>query len=211
MGIIKMNWYLRIPVHDFPWGLIKVWSLTLFKAQINWLGYQQLSSDVLDDYHIRNRKAHRQMLPTQQLSELSEVPDSEEDVEESSESESVPAHKRGKQNSATQCENNDGRPTQLEFYQGTWVEILEHAKKLFHVWLVTKCPWPEHETHLVNAENCLTAAIKKYRKKGSEIEEGRSRINHSLLFWFRHWGYYPKYKGEMSILVSFHICIQNWQ
>jgi hypothetical protein len=106
-----------------------------------------------------------------QLGDLSEVPDSEEDTGGSSGSES--ARKRLRPTLETPYETIKLLPTELGFYQGTWVDILEYAKKQFLVWLVTKCAWPQRETHLINAENCLLAAIEAYRKKGDKIQEGR--------------------------------------
>ena len=94
----------------------------------------------------------------------------------------APARKRVKHDSEVPLEASGGRqPMQLEFYQGTWSEILQLAKQLFHVWLVIKCPWPELNTHLIHAKNCLVAAIQKYRKKGSKIEEGVSQLYSNFL------------------------------
>jgi hypothetical protein len=107
-----------------------------------------------------------------QLGDLSEVPDSEEDSGGSSGSES--ARKRPRPNLEVPYETISRLPTTLGFYQGTWLDIIEHAKKQFLVWVVTKYAWPQRETHLVNAENCLLLAIKTYRNKGDEIKEGRS-------------------------------------
>jgi hypothetical protein len=137
------------------------------------------SYNVSDNDHIQNRGQHpvyHQILAVQQPGELSEVPDSEEEIEDCSESESVPARKRAKQNltSSIQYETHS-RAMQLEFYPGTWANILEHAKQLFCVWLVTVCAWPNRATHLVVAENCIAKAIEKYQR--SKIEEGESRLD----------------------------------
>jgi hypothetical protein len=66
-------------------------------------------------------------------------------------------------------------PADPKFHQDTWVDILKHAKELFLLWFVTQeDPWPRRETHLVNADICLTAAIETYREKGNNIEKGRT-------------------------------------
>jgi hypothetical protein len=158
----------------------KVWFPTVKHMYILIRLLSDHSSGISDDYNVgKSRAIHLRYLQTaikrpEELSDISEVPDSEEDARDDSESEFVPARKRAKQNSNALYRTNSGRPMQLEFYQGIWVEILQHAKKLFCVWLVTTCPWPERDEHLVNAEDCLTAAVKEYRKQGSTIKEGIS-------------------------------------
>lgn len=137
----------------------------------------------------------------QRLSELSEVPDSEEDSGGSSGSE--PARKRTMHSLNPPYATYRGLPTELKFYPKTWVDILEHAKNQFLVWLITECPWPQRETHLVNAEHSLIEAIDTYRDKGHEIEQGRPWLDCTVSFWFRCQGYYPTYRREMSTLVKF--------
>ena len=47
--------------------------------------------------------------------------------------------------------HHDAKPTQLHFYKGAWVDILEHAKQLFQLWLVKNCPFATCEANLPDA------------------------------------------------------------
>jgi hypothetical protein len=77
---------------------------------------------------------------TQNLDESSEVPDSEGDIEDSSESDC--ARKQAWQNLTTPYSADSNGLVDLKFHQDTWVDILKQAKRLFLLWLVIQCPWP---------------------------------------------------------------------
>lgn len=84
-----------------------------------------------------------------------------------------PKAKRAKRHSKTPYKSNARDPTQLQFYSGTWVDILELAKKYFRLWIATGVNFPEREKHLSNATECLTKAIDKHHQEGSEVEDGK--------------------------------------
>ena len=80
-----------------------------------------------------------------------------------------PPRKRVKRNST----HHDAKPTQLYFYPGTWVNILECAKQYFHLWLVNKCPFAECEANLPDAQCALKQAMDKFKDKDTELEPGK--------------------------------------
>lgn len=104
---------------------------------------------------------------------------SEEDIEDSSDSES--ARKRTRQDLTTPYSANDNGSADQTSHADIWVDILEYAKKQFLLWLVTRCPWPQLESHLVNADICLTEAVETWREKGKDIDEGTSLIIYWIL------------------------------
>ena len=83
-----------------------------------------------------------------------------------------PPRKRVKRNST----HHDAKPTQLCFYPGTWVNILECAKQYFHLWLVNKCPFAECEANLPDAQCALKQAMDKFKDKDTELEPGKPNI-----------------------------------
>ena len=129
--------------------------------------------DVLDDHHSRNRKPRAPDAQRLQLSAQQAGPQSDD----SDESAVQPKAKRAKRHSKTPYKFNAGDPTQLQFYSGTWVDILELAKRYFRLWIATEVNFPERETHLSDATNCLTRAVNEHRQEGSEVEEGKSSLN----------------------------------
>jgi hypothetical protein len=97
--------------------------------------------------------------------------------DESDESTVPPKAKRAKRHSKTPYKSNAADATQLQFYTGTWVDILELAKKYFRLWIATTMNFPEREKYLNGATDCLTQAIDKHRQEGSKVEDGRSSLN----------------------------------
>ena len=81
------------------------------------------------------------------------VPDSEDDAVDIQQNEdpqsdsSEPPQKHAKCNSV----HHNARPTQLHFYTGAWVDILEHAKQYFCLWLIKECPFADCEVNLLDA------------------------------------------------------------
>jgi hypothetical protein len=102
-----------------------------------------------------------------------EQTDSESDDTDSN----SPPAKRAKRHSRTPYKSKAGDPTQLQFYSGTWVDILKLAKKYFRLWIAMECNFPEREKHFKDATDCLTRAIDKYQQEGSEVEDGTSSTN----------------------------------
>ena len=67
---------------------------------------------------------------------------------------------------------------QPSFTSIAWVDILEHAKQLFQLWLVKNCPFATCEANLPNAWNALNKAIEKFQAKDVEVEAGEySRLS----------------------------------
>lgn len=146
--------------------------------------------DVVADHHQRNRKpkppsadhlrrsaVHHRSRPRRIVETDDEeaiVPDSEEEaadipVDEDSQSDnSEPPRKRAKRNST----RHDAKPTQLRFYPGTWVDILERAKQYFRLWLIKECPFAEREANLPDARRTLDQAIEEFQAKEVEVEAG---------------------------------------
>ena len=103
------------------------------------------------------------------------VPDSEDDAVDIQQNEdpqsdsSEPPRKHAKRNSM----HHNARPTQLRFYAGAWVDILECAKQYFHLWLIKECPFADCEVNLLDARRALNHAIEEFEVKDIEVEEGK--------------------------------------
>jgi len=159
---------MHIINHDFPHAISSI-QIDDGASTPQEFDPRRIHNPAPDSMHLRQ---------TQPLGELSEVLDSEEDIRSSG---SKPAPKQTRHSLKTLYKTHSGLPTELTFYPETWVEILKHAKNQFIIWLVTQCPWPEHEIHLVNAGHYLIVAIDVYHGKDHEIEEGRPWIRLHLL------------------------------
>ena len=82
---------------------------------------------------------------------------------------SEPVKKRAKCNSTY----HDAKPSQLHFYNGAWVDILECAKQHFQLWLITECPFAEHEVNFPDAQRALNKAIEESQAKDIKVEAGK--------------------------------------
>ena len=82
---------------------------------------------------------------------------------------SEPPRKRAKCHSI----HHNARPTQLHFYTGVWVDILEHAKQYFCLWLIKECPFADREVNLPDARHALNRAIEEFEVKDIEVEDGK--------------------------------------
>ena len=60
---------------------------------------------------------------------------------------------------------HDAKPTQLHFYPSTWVNILEHAKQCFYLWLVNECPFAKCEANLPDIQHALKQAMDEFKAK----------------------------------------------
>lgn len=56
------------------------------------------------------------------------------------------------------------KPTQLEFYPGQWSDVLEKAKRRFHLFLATNIPFPNCDNHLSKAQDFVSEAINDHQK-----------------------------------------------
>ena len=148
--------------------------------------------DVLADHHDRNRKPkapsadrlrhsaiyHRRWPKRVADSDNKIVPDSEaeeleNDLEENSQSDDSegPSRKRTKRNST----RHQPKPTQIQFYLGTWADLLERAKQFFRLWLIKECPFPERDVNLLSAQHVLEKAMEEFEAKDCEVEDGRCK------------------------------------
>ena len=87
-----------------------------------------------------------------------------------------PVKKRTKRNS----QHHDAKPTQLQFYPGHWCDVLEWVKEFFYLWMIKECPFPQRDSHLVNAKDALKAAMEEFEENGSIVEDGKSMPAESL-------------------------------
>ena len=69
--------------------------------------------------------------------------------------------------------HHDAKPTQLHFYLGTWVDILECAKQYFCLQLVNKCPFAECEANLPDTQCALKQAMNEFKVKDTEVKPGK--------------------------------------
>ena len=99
--------------------------------------------------------------------------DDEADDEDINNSESQPSRKRAKRYSKMPY-HNKGKPSQLRFYRGGWVEVLEKAKKFFRLYITKMNAWPDRDTHLKEAAACVEKAISEYNDAGEELEDARA-------------------------------------
>ena len=51
------------------------------------------------------------------------------------------------------------KPTQLSFYSGSWVDVLQGVKNLYHLWIHTQDPFPECN------QNTLMDAIGRFEEE----------------------------------------------
>ena len=65
--------------------------------------------------------------------------------------------------------------TQLQFYLGTWADILERAKEFVCLWIIEECPFPECNKNLPNAQNALEKAMEEFEAKDCEVKDGRCK------------------------------------
>lgn len=105
-----------------------------------------------------------------------DIDDDDVDADDDNESTGEPNRKRAKRNSKTP-HDNPAKPTQLKFYRGGWVDVLELAKKFFRHHIAIKCAFPDRETEFRSATDCLTEAIKQWEDDGGEVEEGKCRLS----------------------------------
>ena len=91
-----------------------------------------------------------------------------------------PPRKHAKLNST--C--HDAKPTQLHFYPGTWVNILEYAKQYFCLWLVNECPFAECEANLPDMQCALNQAMDEFKARDTEVEPGKPNTicSYNLIF-----------------------------
>ena len=82
---------------------------------------------------------------------------------------SEPVKKRAKHN----LTYHDAKPSQLRFYNGAWVDILERAKQHFWLWLITECPFAEREVNFPDARRALNKAIEESQAKDIEVKAGK--------------------------------------
>lgn len=90
---------------------------------------------------------------------------------------SEPPRKRVKRNSI----HHNARPTQLRFYTGAWVDILERAKQYFRLWLIKECPFADREVNLPDARRALKRAIEEFEAKDIEVEDGKQDTLSSII------------------------------
>lgn len=135
------------------------------------------SADHLHRSAIYHRSWPRRIVETDDEQEI--VPDSEEEVEDIPQNKdpqsdnSKPPRKRAKRNLI----HHDARPTQLCFYAGAWVDILECAKQYFRLWLIKECPFADCKVNLPDAWRALNCAIEEFKAKDIEVEEGKWNTN----------------------------------
>jgi hypothetical protein len=67
--------------------------------------------------------------------------------------------------------HKDPIPSQLGFYKGHWVHILNSAKALFRYVIHTDVPFPEHsDKYLKITQECILEAINKYMTENKDAE-----------------------------------------
>jgi len=67
--------------------------------------------------------------------------------------------------------HKDPIPSQLSFYEGHWVHILNSAKALFRYVIHTDVPFPEcSDKYLKIAQECILKAINKYITENEDVE-----------------------------------------
>jgi hypothetical protein len=127
----------------------------------------------------------------------------QEDVSEpeSAEESEDQTQQRAKRYSKTPYGSNRGDPTQLQFYKGQWVDILEQAKQRFRDYVSNHCGFPERGTHLRHATNCLTEAMAAHSADGGTYDLCMLANTYSCNAAHDFLDYYDKYSQEMSILV----------
>jgi hypothetical protein len=140
---------------------------------------RQDTYDVVDKHHSRNRKhrapdVHRlHQSAAWQTGPESKLDSTDSDAAGSSTEAPVP--KRAKRNSKRPYKSGRGDATQLQFYTGTWVDILELAKRHFRLYVASEMNYPERDKHLWKATDCLETSINIHKKKeGVVVEEGMS-------------------------------------
>ena len=134
--------------------------------------------------HLHHSVAHHKHWPKWVVDSDEEevVPDSEgelelDDMEENLSDSEEPSRKHTKCNSAHHC----AKLTQLQFYPGTWADILERAKEFFHLCIIEECPFPEHDENLPNTQNALEKAMEEFKAKDCEVEDSRCKsICHNI-------------------------------
>ena len=78
------------------------------------------------------------------------------------------------------------KPTQLSFYSGSWVDVLQGVKILYCLWIHTQDPLPEHNQNtLTDVHACLMDAIG----------------------WFEEEWKIPLDKGSFILLFTCHLLI----
>lgn len=70
------------------------------------------------------------------------------------------------------------KPTQLGFYPSQWSDVLDKAKKKFHLFLATDVPFPNRDEHFSKAEDCISEAIDEHQKRGGQLENGKFPSHH---------------------------------
>ena len=73
--------------------------------------------------------------------------------------------------------HKDPIPSQLGFYKGYWVHILNSAKALFRYVIHTDVPFPERSNkYLKIAQECILKAINKYMTENEDAEIDSCRL-----------------------------------
>jgi len=120
--------------------------------------------DVLDDHHSCNRQPHAPDAQHIWKQAVKQIGSESEDSNDSNESTIQPVAKCAKWHSKTPYKSSAGNPTQLKFYNGTWVDIPKLVKRYFCLKITMETNFPEHEQHLHLATNCLTHAIEEHHQ-----------------------------------------------
>jgi hypothetical protein len=135
------------------------------------------SFDILQRHHIRNRLPHTpdanclrqsagQHNTESVMSDEESRTNNDNDASDFSLIEEL-VHKHAKQHSKTPY-SNVGKPTQLKFYRGKWVKILELAKQFFQLHIATECAFPNRETQFQAASDCLRKSIERHAEEKAE-------------------------------------------
>ena len=131
--------------------------------------------------HLHHSAVHHKSWP-RQITELGEevdedkiVPNSEEEVGNiSPDNEDLQSDASELPRKCAKCNSthHDAKLTQLCFYKGAWVDILEHVKQFFQLWLVKNCPFTTCEANLPDTQNTLNKAIEEFQAKDVEVGAG---------------------------------------
>ena len=105
--------------------------------------------------YLHSSAAHHRSWPRQvvELDKDEIIPNTETKTADASVDEDTKSNVSEAVKKCAKCNStyHDAKPSQLHFYNGAWVDILERAKQHFQLWLITECPFAECEVNFPDA------------------------------------------------------------
>ncbi|KAJ3515845.1 hypothetical protein NLJ89_g1505 [Agrocybe chaxingu] len=141
------------------------------------------------------RQQRLQEVAAETLQEPEEEVDYDEDLPHVEDDDEEPAPARARRHSKSTGER---KPTNLNYYSGTFKMALERAKKRFRGYVLLENAFPIRAEHLQEAGYVLTQVLEECNQKGVVFEPGQVQTRDTNVVVF---GEASTYRGEMKKLA----------